>query len=262
MWQPDGVGTLAKIGVLTPHLDPVPETELQVMAPKGVSIHAARVPLGMVGPDGEIIPQIGPDAAKAFSEPPAVDHAVSLLSPLEPNAIIYAFTSSSYILGSQNDAQLKTRLEDRSSGIPIVIQTPALVAALRALEARKITLIHPPWYTAELDALGTTYFTENGFDVAYHGVAKLRNDYGDIPPEQLYEWATARVTDDSDVLVIGGGGFRAIGAIDALERVLDRPVLSANQASLWYALNVARVTDRVAGYGRIFDTHALAKVAE
>ena len=34
MWMPDGLATVAKIGVLTPHLDPVSETELQVMAPK------------------------------------------------------------------------------------------------------------------------------------------------------------------------------------------------------------------------------------
>ena len=125
MWQPDGAAPLGKIGVLTPHLDPVPETELQAMAPQGVSIHATRVPLGMIGPDGKIIPTIGPEAAKAFSEPPAVDQAVDLLAPLELNSIVYCFTSSSYILGSQNDSLLKTRLEERSNGTPIVIQTPA-----------------------------------------------------------------------------------------------------------------------------------------
>ncbi len=69
MWMPDGLSTKARFGVLTPHLDPVPETELQVMAPAGVTIHAARVPLGMVDAKGNIVPQIGPDAAKAFSEP-------------------------------------------------------------------------------------------------------------------------------------------------------------------------------------------------
>src|SRR5262244_1686710 len=42
-WQPDGVGSLARIGVLTPDFDPVPESEMWAMAPKGVSIHASRV---------------------------------------------------------------------------------------------------------------------------------------------------------------------------------------------------------------------------
>jgi hypothetical protein len=42
-WQSDGAGALARIGVLTPHFDPVPESELWAMAPPGVSIHASRV---------------------------------------------------------------------------------------------------------------------------------------------------------------------------------------------------------------------------
>jgi hypothetical protein len=33
-------------------MDGVPESEFNAMAPIGVSIHAARVPLGIVGPDG------------------------------------------------------------------------------------------------------------------------------------------------------------------------------------------------------------------
>ena len=42
-WQPDGVGSLARMGVLTPDFDPVPESEMWAMAPHGVSVHASRV---------------------------------------------------------------------------------------------------------------------------------------------------------------------------------------------------------------------------
>jgi maleate isomerase len=103
-WMPDGASTRARIGVITPHLDAVPESEFQTLAPVGVSIHAARVPLGMVGPDGEIIPHVDANIAKAFAEPPAVDNAVSLLSAVSPGAIVFAFTSSSYILGNSKNA--------------------------------------------------------------------------------------------------------------------------------------------------------------
>ena len=54
--------------------------------------------------------------AKAFSEPPAVDQAVKLLAPLNPNAIVYAFTSSSYILGVESDELLKARLSNHAGG--------------------------------------------------------------------------------------------------------------------------------------------------
>ena len=52
--------------------------------------------------------------------------------------------------------------------------------------------------------------------------------------------------------VIGGGGFRATGAIAAIETKLDRPVLSANQAAFWLALRLSGIDDTLDGYGHIF----------
>jgi hypothetical protein len=41
--QPDGLGYRARIGLLTPNDDAVPESEFWTMAPEGVSIHVSRV---------------------------------------------------------------------------------------------------------------------------------------------------------------------------------------------------------------------------
>lgn len=253
-WMPDGASTRTRIGVLTPHLDAVPESEFQTLAPDGVSIHAARVPLGMVGPDGEIIPHVDANIAKAFAEPPAVDNAVSLLSAVSPGAIVFAFTSSSYILGPDEDVKLKKRLEQRTQNIPVIIQSDALVVALRTLHANRIALVHPPWFSNELDGLGVSYFENSGFEVLGHGQANLRDDYGDMKPEQIFDWVTAHTPEESDAVVIGGGGFRATGVIDELENNLNIPVLSANQASFWLALRTSGIEDKLNGYGRIFET--------
>ena len=51
MGQPDGWGQ-TRIGVLTPHADVCPETELNALAPDGISIHAARFPFGSYRPGG------------------------------------------------------------------------------------------------------------------------------------------------------------------------------------------------------------------
>ena len=252
-WMTDGASTRARIGVLTPHLDAVPESEFQALAPDGVSIHAARVPLGMVGPDGEIIPHVNTDIAKAFAEPPNVDNAASLLSAVSPGAIVFAFTSSSYIKGPDEDVKLKNRLEQRTQGIPVIIQSDALAVALRTLNARRIVLVHPPWFSDELDDLGARYFENSGFEVLDHGQAKLRDDYGDMTPEQIFDWVTTHTPEDSDAVVIGGGGFRAIGVINEIENSLNIPILSANQASFWLALRMSGIDDRLNGYGRIFE---------
>ena len=130
----------------------------------------------------------------------------------------------------------------------------ALVAALRTLQTERIALIHPPWFSDSLDALGASYFQSQGVEVLEHGQAKLTKDYGDMTLDAIFDWVVSHTPDDAGAAVIGGGGFRATGAIAAIEGRLGRPVLSANQAAFWVALRVSGIDDRLHGYGRLFET--------
>ena len=103
-WQPDGAGSLARIGVLTPDNDPVPESEMWAMSPQGVSIHASRVPWNL-----EARSLITDQERRSFAEPPHVDSAAERLARLTPRVILYAFTASSYLLGAEADDPLRAR---------------------------------------------------------------------------------------------------------------------------------------------------------
>ena len=258
-WEPDGWGSRARIGLLTPHNDIVPEDEFGAMAPSGVAIHVARIPLGWSS--GAEPPPLGLDAVRAFASPPHVDEAAELLAATPISVIAYAFTSSSYLLGLEGDAALKSRLETRSHGIPIVIPCPAVMLALRALRISRLAIVHPPWFPPQLDQLGADYFRKQGCEVVYAAAAVgLPASQSSIEPAQVYEWVRTHVPDNADAVFLGGGGLRAIAAIQALEETLARPVLSANQVLFWHALRLARVDEPIARYGKIFG-RALPKAA-
>jgi len=212
VWEPDGWASLARVGLLTPHNDVVPEDEFSAMAPSGVAIHVARIPLGWRS--GAAPPPIGLDAVRAFAAPPHVDEAVELVAAAPVSVIAYAFTSSSYLLGPEGDAALKSRLESRSRGIPIVIPCPAVVLALRALGVSRLAIVHPPWFPAQLDELGADYFQKTGCEVVYAAAAiGLPASQTSIEPAQVYEWVRTRVPQSADAVFIGGGGLRTIAAI-------------------------------------------------
>src|SRR5215212_5702791 len=80
MWQSDGWDVRVRIGVLTPHADVGPESELRAMAPDGVGIHASRVPFGAMGAGGTMDPTIPLAPVAAFAEPPHIDDATALLA--------------------------------------------------------------------------------------------------------------------------------------------------------------------------------------
>jgi maleate isomerase len=253
MWQPDGWGFRARLGILVPHAAIGSESELAAMAPEGVSIHATRVPLGVMRAGGLMDPTIALEPVRAYADPPLVDEAAELLAAAPLHAIGFAFTSSSYVRGAADDEMLRRRLEGRTRGIPVAISAASAVLGLRALGARRIALVDPPWFSAELTALGVDYFTGQGFEVAYAAAAGVPSEQRAINPGQLFEWIREQVPVGADAVAIGGNGLRAVGIIQALEEDVDLPVLTANQVLLWHLLRLSGTHVPIAGYGRLFD---------
>jgi len=95
-----------------PNDDAVPESEFWTMAPEGVSVHVGRVLL--VDP-------------RTFADPPQADDATALLAALPMQAIVFTFTTTSYILGPRGEQALKARLED-SGWREVDVEDPTTVA--------------------------------------------------------------------------------------------------------------------------------------
>jgi maleate isomerase len=234
------VGTVARLGVLTPDFDPVPESELWAMAPRGISIHAARVAR-----------ESGRGAG--FVTGRFVEDAVERLVELSPRAILLGYTSSSYALGAHQDEQVRQRLEQRAKGLPLIFTCPAALAALRMLGVRRLTLLHPPWWTDEANTQGRAYWRDAGFEVLECTRLTPERSFSEVAPKELFEFVRARTPRATEAVFIGGNGMRAVGAVRALEAQLGRPVLTANQVLLWEALRRFGHSEAVTHYGSIFE---------
>jgi maleate isomerase len=253
MWQDDGWDVRWRLGVIAPHADVGPESELRAMAPPEVGIHAARAPFGAMAAGGRMDPTIPLAPVRAFAEPPGVDEAAGMLADAPVQAIGFGFTSSAYVIGATGEEAMLARLSERARGLPVVAPCAAAVEALRLFGAARVAVVSPPWFDTQLNDLGARYYRAAGFDVVSCASARLPSDQRAIGPGDLYEWVAANVPDHADAVTIGGNGFRAVGAIDALEAVLHRPVLTANQTLLWALMSAAGAElTTVTGYGRLF----------
>jgi len=250
-WQLDGWAATVRVGVLTPAADLGPEAELNAMVPSTVTVHAARVPFAAMRPGGDMNPTIAMQAVAAFAEPPGVDSAVQLLASAPVHVIGFGFTSSAYVSGRDGESSMLDRLRDQARGIPVVATCTALVDAIRALNGHRISLVSPPWFDAQLTALGADYFKSAGLDVVAAASCNLPSDQKAITPELLHGWVMEHTPDSADVVVIGGNGFRAVGTIATLERDLGRPVVTANQALLWSSLAAAGSDLKIDHYGAL-----------
>jgi maleate isomerase len=239
-WRRDGLGGNSRFGLLTPDFDPVPESEMWAMAPAGVSIHVARVRNARGNP-------------RAFADPPFIDEAIEELLNVGARAILSAYTSSSYMLGAAAEKDVRARLEERSKGIEIVNTCQAALAAFRHLNVSRLALFHPPWFSERANEQGRDYFTGYGFTIERCRRIEPAREFTEVTPAEVFTFVTSNTPRSAEVVFVSGNGLRSVGAIQALEERLRRPVLTANQVLLWYALRLTRLNNRVRDYGTIFD---------
>jgi maleate isomerase len=251
----------ARLGILVNHNDAVPETEFWAMAPRGVSVHAAR----FEGPrqKGQ---DYGPEAAAALAESADLARGIEFFSRMRLETIFLCFSTASILAPVGFDEDLTSRLTKMAGGIRVTTATEATVAAIAAIGLRRPMVVVPPWFSDALMSAADAYFRRQGLDVAaVHRVSLGRAwsalesfeiyDRGgqwEVTVEHVYRSVRATCPSSADGVVVIGNGLYCIDAIAPLEEDLGRPVLTANQVGMWYSLGIAGVGARIEGYGQLF----------
>jgi maleate isomerase len=182
---------------------------------------------------------------------PVLDRAAATFARSSLDVLGYASTSSAYAIGFDSENELVSRLS-RRLGIPVAATCASAVLALRLLGVERVALVHPPWFDAELNELGTAYFESQALEVVSSASASLPRDPSRVEATAVYEWTALNVSAEVEGVFIGGNGFRAAGAIAALEARIGRPVMTSNQVLLWNLLAQIGATGAIDGYGGLF----------
>jgi maleate isomerase len=251
MHAPGMLFSMITIGVLTPHAEAGPEAELPLMAPGQVFTRLSRIPASDADVAGPGTPPTSPSGLRGLTAPSTLDTAAAAFPLGSVDALGYASTSTGYAIGFDAEAALVERLSHQWR-LPVASTSHSAVAAMRAFDVQRVALVHPPWFSDQMNDLGAAYFRSQGFEVASSRSADVVKDPGRIEPVAVLEWITRHVGDDADVVFIGGNGFRAARAIAPLEARLGCLVLESNQVLLWSILAAVNAEFEVVGYGRLF----------
>ena len=260
MLQNDNWGDRARLGMYIVGNEAVPEAEWWAMSPPNVSVHAARITAS------------APWASWRENRP-GVDLAEDLIrgtrqfAAMRLSVVVIGHSSSSFLGGKGWDEATVENLS-ATLGSDVIATTNGLdtVAALQASGVRRPFLVMPPWYNDDIVDAGIRYYEDHGFELGglhrFDPGPKWRDvPLGDLTRrglgfEQDVEPLYAQIKDicpaEADGVLIAGTGFRCVAILKALEQDLKRPVLSANQVSLWHCLQLAGVRSEVLGYGNVF----------
>ena len=114
---------------------------------------------------------------------------------------------------------------------------------------RRIALATP--YPEAIAAAGGAYWMAAGLEVVAHRrLDGVRNIYEETE-ERAYTLGRQTDVAGADAVLISGTGLPTAGIVGRLEAELNKPVVTSQTATLWWALRAVGIKDAVRGYGRL-----------
>ncbi|WP_374832673.1 maleate cis-trans isomerase family protein [Paenochrobactrum pullorum] len=240
-FMPDGDGYKARIGLIYMASSIVMDAEMAAMAAEGVSIHTTRIKL----------PKVTVEGIEAMMNAPELEQAARLLASAPIDVLCFGGTSASFLHGTAYDHGLIAKMKLWAPDVKITTASTATLAALKAVNAGPVALATP--YVDEVHARAIRFLEENGHQVVSHKNLRIDTDQAlaEVPLEEVYRLVREVDHDDATAIFISCTNFRSVGAIEALETALGKPVISAIQASFWHSSGLVTKEGSKPGYGSL-----------
>lgn len=202
------------------------DRELWRWAPDNVTLFISRTD---PAPSGE-----GLSLVTALNRPEVMTRATRELCTLQAESLVYLCTACSFVGGVGAEQALCQAMLDH--GAPHATTTSgAVVSGLRALGAQRVAVAHP--YIASVGERLKGYLSASGFDVISNlGLGLQPAEISSVPYAEVCELIRESDHPDAEALFVSCTGLPTYDVIAPMERELGKPIITANQATIWGAL--------------------------
>jgi maleate isomerase len=219
-----GLLTQHGVGVIAP-FDFALDRELWRWAPDDVSLYLTRLPFVPV--------PVTVEMAMALSDSEGVRRATTDVLAPEPLSVTYACASGSFIGGTGGE---RTLIESMlGAGAPAASTTSGgLIEALRALGLARIAVVTP--YIDSVTERLLAFLGEHGVEVVSSVGLGLLSHIWKVGYSEVVRAAVEVDRPSAEGVFISCTNVPTYDIIAPLERLLGKPVLTANQVTMWSAL--------------------------
>jgi len=170
------------------------------------------------------------------------------------DCLIMAVALEAFWGGIEQSEALKRKLADHA-GVPVILGSDAVAAALNAFGAKTIAVLTPHMPKGDVEV--QNWLEQSGFVVKRLTGLQCQSPraIAQVPQDRIRDELVALDGDDIDALVQVGTNLAGATVAAHAERTLAKPVIPINTVSAWATLRQAGVTDRITGRGRILEDH-------
>ncbi|MGY4100774.1 maleate cis-trans isomerase family protein [Nocardia sp. R16R-3T] len=223
---PDIEGPVAQrgIGIIAP-FDLALERELWRWAPLDVSLHLARTPY-------EPVP-VSLAMAELVSNPVHLTAATRDVMHVEPEVVAYLCTSGSFIRGLAYEKSLRDTI-CRAGALDAVTTSGALVEAIQHLDISRVSVLTP--YDEILTHKLHDFLAEAGCIVIRSDHLGLGGGIWKVNYRTIAERILGADDPRAQAIFVSCTNLPTYDVIEPLEQALGKPVLTANQLTMWACL--------------------------
>jgi maleate cis-trans isomerase len=175
----------------------------------------------------------------------------ALLKQHSPDAVMWACTSGSFVYGWDGAREQVDKLA-AVAGVPASSTSFAFVHAARALGIFRVAVAAS--YPDEVAKLFVEFLSTGGIEVVSMGSADIVTaaEVGELSPEQVVELALGQDHSAADAVLVPDTAMRTLTEVNTIEDKLHKPVLTANQVTVWEGLRLTGETRLVRSLGALF----------
>lgn len=173
------------------------------------------------------------------------------LAGMEVDAAVWACTSGSFVFGWEG-AREQVRGVREASGVPASSTSFAFVHALSQLRLSRVAIAAT--YPDDVAQRFVEFLSAAGVSVlslASHGIATAA-EVGELDPDEAVDFVITNDHPRAEAVLVPDTALHSAELIEPLEALLGKPVLTANQVSVWEGLRLAGETGIRNGPGALF----------
>ena len=217
--------------------------------PRAATLLGVHLPVAHIyGTDLHAVPEL-----LDLGSPERLAGGAAELAQHAPDAVIWACTSGSFVYGPKGAQQQISSLAE-AAGVPASSTSAAFAAALEHLGVTRVGVAAS--YPHDVASLFVDYLDAAGVEVVAMGSADIDTaaEVGTLTAEQVIELALAHDHPDAEALLVPDTAMHTLAVVPELETRLGKPVLTANQVTIWQGLRLVGVTPSSAQLGTLFRT--------
>ena len=237
-------GSLTTVGLLYPGFG----AEDDFAALESRLDHAVRLPLvhTSVGEDAHRV-----DALLDLGSPARLAQGAAALKEHSPDSVMWACTSGSFVLGWDGAREQVARVAD-ALHLPVSSTSIAFVEALEALGLTQIAVAAS--YPEDVAVHFVDFLAHAGIEVvsfASHDIYTAA-EVGRLDRDDVIAMVTAADVPEAQAVLVPDTAMHSLLWVENLEDATGKPVLTANQVTVWEGLRIARGRTEHDGLGSLF----------